>query len=356
MAEPVFRGWRMFERGGIKVAVIGQAFPYTRIANPRWMVPSWSFGIREDAIRKTVGLARTLGAQVVVLLSHNGFDVDRKLARRVHGIDVILTAHTHDVLPQPLKVGRTLLVASGSHGKFLSRLDLEIADGRVTDFSYALLPVLADAIAPDPAMAALIADIRAPHATLLNTELARNHGLLYRRDSFAGTFDDVICDALLAARDAEIALSPGFRWGASLTPDQPITWEDVYNMTAITYPAVYRQTMTGETIKAVLEDVADNLFNPDPYYQQGGDMVRVGGLTYTINVDAPIGGRIGNLTSLRTASPLEPSRRYVVAGWGSVNENVEGPAIWDLVAGYLKSQREITPRPRQAVKIVRAGG
>ena len=356
MAEPVFRGWRMFERGGVKVAVIGQAFPYTRIANPGWMIPSWSFGIREDTIRKTVGLARTLGAELVVLLSHNGFDVDRKLARRVHGIDVILSAHTHDVLPQPLKVGRTLLVASGSHGKFLSRLDLEIADGRVTDFAYALLPVLSDAITPDPAMAELIAGIRAPHEAMLKTELARNHGLLYRRDSFAGTFDDLICDALLNARDAEIALSPGFRWGATLAPGQPITWEDVYNMTAITYPAVYRQTMTGETIRAILEDVADNLFNPDPYYQQGGDMVRVGGMRYTINVDAPIGGRIGNMLLLRTASALEPQRKYVVAGWGSINENVQGPPIWNVVADHLKAERELTPQPRDSVKIVRAGG
>jgi sulfur-oxidizing protein SoxB len=356
MAEPVFRGWRMFERGGVKVAVIGQAFPYTRIANPRWMLPNWSFGIREDTTRKAVALARALGAQVVVLLSHNGFDVDRKLARRVHGIDVILSAHTHDVLPQPLKVGRTLLVASGSHGKFLSRLDLEVADGRVTDFAYALLPVLSDAIAPDPGMAELLASIRAPHEAMLKTELARNHGLLYRRDSFAGTFDDVICDAILARRDAQIALSPGFRWGATLAPGQPVTWEDVYNMTAISYPAVYRVSMTGETIKSVLEDVADNLFNPDPYYQQGGDMVRVGGLSYTINVDAPIGNRIGNLTLLRTSGPLEPSRRYVVAGWGSVNENVEGPPIWALLGDYLKNQQELTPRPRGAVKVVRAGG
>jgi S-sulfosulfanyl-L-cysteine sulfohydrolase len=356
MAEPVFRGWRMFERGGLKVAVIGQAFPYTRIANPGWMVPSWSFGIREDTVRRAVSLARTLGAQLVVLLSHNGFDVDRKLARRVHGIDVILTAHTHDVLPQPLKVGRTLLVASGSHGKFLSRLDLEIADGRVTDFAYALLPVLADAIAPDPAMRELIASVRAPHEAMLSTELARNHGLLYRRDNFAGTFDDLICDALLSATEAEIALSPGFRWGATLAPGQPITWEDVYNLTAITYPAVYRQTMSGETIKAVLEDVADNLFNPDPYYQQGGDMVRVGGMGYTINVDAPIGSRIGNMTLLRTAAPLEPGRKYVVAGWGSVNENVQGPPIWQLVGNYLTRQRELTPQPRGNVKILRAGG
>jgi sulfur-oxidizing protein SoxB len=191
---------------------------------------------------------------------------------------------------------------------------------------------------------------------MLRTELARNHGVLYRRDSFAGTFDDVICDALLAARDAEIALSPGFRWGASLAPGQPITWEDVYNLTAITYPAVYRLKLTGETIKSVLEDVADNLFNPDPYYQQGGDMVRVGGLSYTINVDAPIGARIGNLTLMRTGAPLEPAKTFVVAGWGSVNENVEGPPVWDLLAQFLTSQREISPRPRQTVKILRAGG
>jgi S-sulfosulfanyl-L-cysteine sulfohydrolase len=219
-----------------------------------------------------------------------------------------------------------------------------------------LLPVLTDAIAPDPEMAALIGGIRAPHEAMLRTELARNHGVLYRRDSFAGTFDDVICDALLAARDAEIALSPGFRWGASLAPGQPITWEDVYNLTAITYPAVYRLKLTGETIKSVLEDVADNLFNPDPYYQQGGDMVRVGGLSYTINVDAPIGARIGNLTLMRTGAPLEPAKTYVVAGWGSVNENVEGPPVWDLLAQFLTSQREISPRPRQTVKILRAGG
>jgi sulfur-oxidizing protein SoxB len=356
MAEPVFRSWRMFERAGVKVAVIGQAFPYTRIANPRWMIPSWSFAIREEAIRKSVGVARTLGAQVVVLLSHNGFDVDRKLARRVNGIDVILSAHTHDSLPRPVKVGRTLLIASGSHGKFLSRLDLEVQDGRMVDFAYRLIPVLSEAITPDPAMAALIAAIRAPHAAMLTTELARNHGLLYRRDSIAGTFDDLICDAVLGARDAEIALSPGFRWGASLAPGQPITWEDVYNMTAISYPAVYRLKLTGEAIKTILEDVADNLFNPDPYYQQGGDMVRVGGIGYTINVDARMGSRIGNLTLIATGSPLVPSKTYVVAGWGSVNENVEGPPIWDVLGNHLMSQREVTPRPRDRVKIVRAGG
>jgi len=205
-------------------------------------------------------------------------------------------------------------------------------------------------------MAALVEAVRAPHEPMLATELARNDGLLYRRDSFAGTFDDLICDALMSARDAEIALSPGFRWGATLAPGQPITWEDVYNMTAISYPAVYRVTLTGERLKTILEDVADNLFNPDPYYQQGGDMVRVGGIGYTINVDAPIGNRIGNIVLLRTGAALEPTRRYTVAGWGSINENVEGPPVWDVIADHLKRQQEISPRPRGQVKIVRAGG
>jgi sulfur-oxidizing protein SoxB len=356
MAEPVFRAWRMFERGGVKVAVIGQAFPYTPIANPRWMMPSWSFGIREGMIRRWVAAARGHGADVVVLLSHNGFDVDRKLASRVAGIDVILTAHTHDALPHPIKVGSSLLVASGSHGKFLSRLDIEVGGGRMTDFAYRLIPVLSDAIAPEPSMADLIGRIRAPHEAMLGLEIARTAGVLYRRDTFAGTFDDVICDAIMNARDAEIALSPGFRWGGTVLPDQPVTWEDVYSMTAITYPAVYRATMSGETLKTILEDVADNLFNPDPYYQQGGDMVRVGGMGYTINVDAPIGSRIGNMQLLRTGAPIEPGKSYAVAGWGSVNENVQGPRIWDVVGDHLKGRRELVPQPRQSVRVVRAGG
>src|SRR5262249_7521081 len=231
-----------------------------------------------------------------------------------------------DVLPQPLKVGRTLLVASGSHGKFLSRLDLEVADGRVTDFAYALLPVLADAIAPDPAMAALVEAVRAPHEPMLATELAGNDGLLYRRDSFAGTFDDLICDALMSARDAEIALSPGFRWGATLAPGQPITWEDIYNMTAISYPAVYRVTLTGERLKTILEDVADNLFNPDPYYQQGGDMVRVGGIGYTINVHAPLGTARANPVRAGPGAPADPPPRLRGGGGGFDQRERRRPA------------------------------
>jgi S-sulfosulfanyl-L-cysteine sulfohydrolase len=355
-AEPVFNSTRMLERGGIAIAVIGQAFPYTPIANPRWMVPNWSFGIREADLRRSVVAAREQGAQLVVLLSHNGFDVDAKLATRVEGIDIILTSHTHDALPQPVRIGDALLVASGSHGKFLSRIDVEVDGGRVRDISYGLIPVLADAIAPDPGMAALIEGIRAADEAMLGTELARTEGLLYRRGTFAGTLDDLICDALLSERDAEIALSPGFRWGGTLIPGQAVTWEDVFNATAITYPAAYRMTMSGETIKTILEDVADNLFNPDPYYQQGGDMVRVGGMGYTMNVDSAMGERIANLHLLGSGTPIEADKDYVVAGWGSVNQDTQGPPIWDVVAAHLKARQVLSPQPRKSVKIVRAGG
>jgi sulfur-oxidizing protein SoxB len=354
--EPVFPGTRLFEKGGIAVAVIGQAFPYTAIANPRWMVPSWSFGLRESSVRKSVAAARAQGAQVVVLLSHNGFDVDAKLASRVEGIDVILTAHTHDALPQPTRVGSTLLVASGSHGKFLSRLDLEVDGTGVRDVSYGLIPVLADAIAPDPDMRALVAGIRAPHEAMLSAALAHTEGLLFRRGTLAGTLDDLICDALMGVRDAEIALSPGFRWGGTVIAGQPVTWEDIYNATAITYPAAYRMVMSGATLKLILEEVADNLFNPDPYYQQGGDMVRVGGMGYTINVDAAMGSRIADLHLLGSGAPIEAGKEYTVAGWGSVNQGVEGPPIWEVVASHLRSRQVLSPQPRKSVKIVRAGG
>jgi sulfur-oxidizing protein SoxB len=353
--EPVFPSTLLFEKGGVAVAVIGQAFPYTPIANPRWMIPHWSFGIREQALRTAVADARRQGAEMVVLLSHNGFDVDRKLAGRVDGIDVILTAHTHDALPAPLQVGRTLLVASGSSGKLLSRLDLQVAHGRVVDFAYASIPVLADAIAPDPAMADLVARIRAPHEAMLATEIARTDGLLYRRDTFAGTLDQLICDAVLTQRDAEIAFSPGFRWGPTLLPGQPIAWEDIYNATAITYPAVYRTTMKGGEIKATLEAVADNLFYPDPYLQQGGDMVRAGGLGFAVEVDAVLGQRIRNLELLRTGAAIEADKDYIVAGWASVNEGTEGPPIWDVVAAHLRGRGVVEPQAPGHVRFQRAG-
>ncbi|MGJ3264505.1 MAG: thiosulfohydrolase SoxB [Salinarimonas sp.] len=349
--EPVFDAMTMIERAGVKVAVIGQAFPYTPIANPRWMMPSWSFGIREAEVAANVDAARVQGADVVVLLSHNGFDVDRKLASRVPGIDVVLTGHTHDALPEPVMVGKTLVIASGSHGKFVSRLDLDVSGGEVKAWGYKLIPVFADAIAPEPTMAAKIAEIRAPHEAALGEVLGRTDGLLYRRGNFNGTFDDVICEAMLEQRDAEIALSPGFRWGASVLPGDEIRMEDVTNATAMTYPATYRMGMTGARLKEVLEDVADNLFNPDPYYQQGGDMVRVGGLAYAIDVSAPMGSRISDLTLIRTGEPLEAAREYAVAGWASINEDTEGPPIWDLVAAHIRETGTIAPKETETVRV-----
>ncbi|OAH31502.1 thiosulfohydrolase SoxB [Methylorubrum sp. B1-46] len=345
--EPAFESTKMFERGGAKVAVIGQAFPYTPIANPRWMIPNWSFGIREEDVQASVDKARKEGADLIVLLSHNGFDVDRKLASRVKGIDVVLTGHTHDALPQAVKVGRTLLIASGSHGKFLTRVDLDVRDGAVKGFRSKLIPIFSDVIAPQAAMAARIQAIRAPHEAMLGKELGQTESLLYRRGNFNGTLDDMICDALLSERDAEIALSPGFRWGTTLLPGQPITREDIYNATAITYPAAYRMTMTGARLKEVLEDVADNLFNEDPYYQQGGDMVRVGGVSYAIDIARPAGQRISDLTLLRTGKQIEAGASYTVAGWASVNEGTEGPPIWDVVAAHVQRKGTVSPTPAQ---------
>jgi sulfur-oxidizing protein SoxB len=325
--------------------VIGQAFPYTPIANPRWMFPDWEFGIKEEKIAERVKAARDDGAALVVLLSHNGFDVDRKLASRVPGIDIILTGHTHDALPRPLQVGRTLLIATGASGKFVSRLDLEIRGGRLADYRHSLIPVFTNAIAPDPEMTKLVGGLREPYARDLARVVGRTESLLWRRGNTAGTWDDVICDALIAERDAEIALSPGFRWGTSLLPDTDITAEDVWNQTAITYPAAYRNVMKGEAIRAVLEDIADNLFNPDPYYQQGGDMVRTGGITFTLDVAAPSGQRISDLRLRRNGQQIEASRDYTVAGWASINETVEGPPIWDLVFRHLaKGPLRVTPR------------
>lgn len=352
--EPVFKSTRHFEKAGVRIAVIGQAFPFTPIANPRYMMPKWAFGIRENDVRKAVSAARTAGAQLVVLLSHNGFDVDRKLASRVGGIDVILTGHTHDALPEPVQIGSTLLIASGSHTKFLSRLDIEMRDGRMAGWSYGLIPVLTDAIAPDPDMARLVGDIRTPHDAYLKTELARAETLLFRRGNFNGTLDNMICNALLAERDAEISLSPGFRWGTSILPGQSITWEDVYNATAISYPNVYRVPMKGQFIKSILEDVADNLFNTDPYYQQGGDMVRVGGLSYTIDIDKPFGQRISSLTLVKTGEAIDADQTYVVAGWASVNEGTEGPAIWDVVGAHLKKSQVIRDVIASPVKVMRS--
>lgn len=349
--EPVFPPYKIFEKGGAKIAVLGQAFPYQPIANPRWLIPNWSFGIREDDVRANVEKVRKEGAQLVVLLSHNGFDVDRKLASRVSGIDVILTSHTHDAIPEVIKVGKTLLIASGSSGKFISRLDLDVQNGAIKDFRYKLIPLFADAIAPDAEMTAAVAKARAPYAKELARVVGQADSLLYRRGNFNGTFDDLICAALLKERDAEIALSPGFRWGTSVLPGQPITIEDIHNATAITYPQVYRMSMSGQRLKEVLEDVADNLFNADPYYQQGGDMVRCGGLGYAIDVSKPIGQRISAMTHLQSGKPIEANKDYTVAGWASVNEGTQGPPVWELVERYVSAEKSVRIAPNSSVKI-----
>jgi len=289
------------------------------------------------------------------LLSHNGFDVDRKLASRVKGINVILTGHTHDAIPAVEKVGKTLLIASGSHGKFLGRLDLEVQAGEIKDYAFRLIPVLADAISPDPKMAEIIQSIRAPHERELGIVLGRAGSMLYRRGNFNGTFDDLICQALLERRDAEISLSPGFRWGGTVLSGQEITKELVYNQTAITYPKVYRTEMTGTFIKEILEDVADNLFNPDPYYQQGGDMVRTGGLGYAIDISKPIGQRISEMTLLATGKPIDSEKTYVVAGWASVNEGTEGPPIYDLVSDFIAEKKTVSIPKNQHIRISGAG-
>jgi S-sulfosulfanyl-L-cysteine sulfohydrolase len=350
--EPVFEGHKFFDQGGVRIAVIGQAFPYTPIANPRWMIPKWSFGIRDEDMRKQVEAVRTQGAQLVVVLSHNGFDVDKKMASRVEGIDVILSGHTHDALPEVTKVGKCLIVATGSHGKFVSRLDLDVQGGEIKNFNYRLIPVFSDAIAPDAEAAALIAKHRAPYEADLKRVLGKTNALLYRRGNVAGTLDDMFCSALLEGRDAEIALSPGVRWGATLLPGQDITFEDVTNGCAMSYPNCYRMTMTGARLKEVLEDVADNLFNPDPYLQQGGDMVRTGGLGFTIDPTQAIGKRISGMTMVKSGTPVDAAKEYVVAGWASINEDTQGPPIWQVVSDYITRQKTIDLKPTGAVKII----
>jgi sulfur-oxidizing protein SoxB len=336
----VFKPATIKEIGGHRVAVIGQAFPYVPIAHPKRFTPDWTFGIRDDELQKLVNTLRGNDkVDAVVLLSHNGMDVDLKLAGRVSGIDVILGGHTHDAVPQPIPVtnadGATLVTNAGSNGKFLGVLDLDLAKGKVRDARYRLLPVFSELLKPDPAMQALIEKLRAPQAAAYSEKVATADRLLYRRGNFNGTMDQLICDALRSEFDAEIALSPGFRWGTSVLPGQPVTMDDVLAETAVTYPETYLQNMTGGQIKDILEDVCDNLFNADPYYQQGGDMVRVGGMAYTCAPAEAVGRRISDL-KLDNGRPIEAGKTYKVAGWASVNEQ-KGMPVWDVFAKYLRA-------------------
>jgi S-sulfosulfanyl-L-cysteine sulfohydrolase len=340
----VFKPAMIKDVGGVRVAVVGQAFPYVPIAHPGRFTPDWTFGIRERELQKLVDdLRNKQNADIVVLLSHNGMDVDLKLASRCTGIDLILGGHTHDAVPQPVVVtnlsGKTLVTNAGSNGKFLGVVDIDVGKGAIKDVRYSLLPVFADLIKPDPAMAALIERWRAPHGAQYSETLATAGQLLYRRGNFAGPMDQAICDALRQSLDAEIALSPGFRWGTTILAQQVITAEDVLAETAITYPETYVQDMTGAQLKAIMEDVADNLFNPDPYLQQGGDMVRVGGMDFSCAPNETAGSRIADMT-LDDGRPVEAGKSYRVAGWASVNQQ-SGKPVSDVIATYLREQKTL---------------
>ncbi|MDM4765643.1 thiosulfohydrolase SoxB [Pelomonas sp. SE-A7] len=358
--DPVFAPYVIREINGVPCAIIGQAFPYTPIANPRYLVADWAFGIQDENMQAMVDEARAKGAQVVVLLSHNGMDVDLKLASKVRGIDAILGGHTHDGVPVPVQVknagGTTLVTNAGSNGKFLGVLDFEVKNGKVTDFRYRLLPVFANMLKADPEMEALISKLRQPYEGKLNEKLAVTDGLLYRRGNFNGSWDQLIVDALLEVQGAEIAFSPGFRWGTSLLPGEAITRELMMDQLATTYSYATLTEMTGATIKTVLEDVCDNLFNPDPYYQQGGDMVRVGGLSYACEPGAAMGSRIQDMRL--NGKPIEAGKTYKVAGWAPVSEEARSgkTMVWDLVEQWLKSQGHVKPRRINAPRLVGVQG
>ena len=348
--EPVFKAYALREVNRVPVAVIGQAFPYTPIANPRYMVPDWTFGIQDARLQKLVDETRAQGARAVVLLSHNGMDVDLKLASRVRGLDAILGGHTHDAVPAPTRVGKTLVTNAGSNGKFLGVLDLEVRNSGVTDARYRLLPVFADLLPADPDMAAYIAAVRKPHEEKLAERLAVTEGLLYRRGTFNGSFDELILEALAAEKNAEIAFSPGFRWGTTLLPGEAITLEGLMEQTAVTYPYTTLNELTGAQIKAILEDVADNVFHPDPYLRQGGDMARVGGMTYAIAPERKIGARISEMRM--RGAPMDADKRYRVAGWAPVAEGAAGEPVWEVVARYLRSKRIVTARRVNQPKVL----
>jgi sulfur-oxidizing protein SoxB len=356
--DQVFNPYVMKEINGVQVAVIGQAFPYTTIANPRYMIPDWSFGIRDDNLQKWADEARAKGAKVVVVISHNGMDVDLKMASRVNGVDAIFGGHTHDGVYQPVPVktpngGTCLVTNAGSNGKFLGVMDFDVKHGKVVGYKYRLLPVFSNFLKPDAKMEALIKKVRAPYESKLNEVLAISDDFLYRRGNFNGTWDQLLCDALMAVKGADGAFSPGFRWGTTILPGESITMERLMDQTAITYPYSTLTEMKGSQIKVIMEDVCDNLFNPDPYYQQGGDMVRVGGIHYTVAPNGKSGNRISDM--VLNGKPVDPNKTYKIAGWAPVAEGATGVPVWDVVAEYLRAKKTIKGLKLNEPKIVGAG-
>jgi len=337
--DPVFDAYVMREQNGIPVAIIGQAFPYTPKANGAQFTPDWGFGIDEAHLQAVVNEVRKKGAQVVVLLSHNGMDIDLKLASRISGIDMILGGHTHDGVPVPSVVqnpgGVTIVTNAGSHGKFLAVIDFDVKHGRVADYRYHLLPVFSELLPADPAMQATINRVRAPFESRLREPIAESQELLYRRGNFNGSWDQLIVEALMQVKGAEIAFSPGFRWGTTLLPGQMITRENLMEQTAITYPNTSLVEMTGAEIKQHLEKLCDKIFNDDPYQHQGGDMVRTGGLVYACEPAAKINLRISDMTL--NGQPIQADKSYKVARWGVGSAQSEGEPVWDVVEQYLKS-------------------
>ena len=355
-----FKPYAIKTVGGARVAVIGQAFPYTPIANPQRFIPDWTFGIRDEEMQAIVDEVReNEKPDVVIILSHNGMDVDLKMASRVTGVDAIFGGHTHDGVPKPTIVenagGKTLVTNAGSNGKFLGVMDFDVKGGKVRGFRYRLLPVFSNLLEPDPQMAAYIAEVRKPYLDTLNEELSVPEELLYRRGNFNGTFDQIICNALNEGQDSQIALSPGFRWGTTVLPGQPITMDHVMDQCGMTYPETYRREMTGADIKNILEDVCDNLFNPDPYYQQGGDMVRVGGMDYVCDPTQSIGKRISNM-QLDNGEKIEANKKYVVSGWATVGSQSPGRPVWDLVADYLRARPTVRLEKVNSPKLVGVDG
>ena len=355
-----FKPYTIKEVGGARVAVIGQAFPYTPIANPQRFIPDWTFGIQDDRMQSVVDMVReTEKPDLVVVISHNGMDVDIKMASRVSGIDVIFGGHTHDGMPAPTIVknsgGKTLVTNAGSNGKFLAVMDMDVRNGKLQDFRYRLVPIFSKLLPADKEMQSYIDEVRAPYKDKLEEKLAVAGETLYRRGNFNGTFDQVICDALRNVNDAQVSLSPGFRWGTSVLPGQAITMDNVMDQTCITYPETYRREMSGADIKNILEDVADNLFNADPYYQQGGDMVRVGGLDYVCNPNNKMGERVTDM-ALDDGTKVEAGKKYVVAGWATVGSKSPGRPIWDVVADHLRDQKTVKLNKLNTPKLVGVKG